>query len=219
MVTRAADSRPMSREGVVTHDASEINNPDALVGLTAYDRTGRRSAASSGSYLTTRPAGPDWATVKTGLSRHEGDLRATGRRLRQGRQAPGDVHLKEAGEGRAPGRGRPASGRVREAGALRALRPDWRPAARPATAATTRARPARCARIRDPPARPGSTAAGESHGRHAAGAGAREPAMRGAPEGPGQADDLIRSRVSGWVGVEEAEVGRARLRKVVETET
>src|ERR1043165_5414767 len=45
----------------------EISNPDALVGLTAYDRTGEKIGSVERVYLDDRTGNADWVTVKTGL--------------------------------------------------------------------------------------------------------------------------------------------------------
>ncbi|WP_353940720.1 PRC and DUF2382 domain-containing protein [Streptomyces sp. HUAS MG91] len=203
----------------------EINNPDALVGLTAYDRTGEKIGSVERVYLDDRTGKPGWATVKTGLfgmketfvplngaSRTEDRLQVmyTKEAVKDAPRVEADQHLDESEQQELYahyGLTRPAAGAAGTAG----NRPE-RPAAAPGVHGTTGAAGSAGAAG----AAGSGYATGESTGRHAA--GAREPAMRGAADTSDKETELIRSEERLRVGVEEQEVGHAHLRKVVETE-
>ncbi|WP_369215736.1 DUF2382 domain-containing protein [Streptomyces flavofungini] len=61
-----------------------FTNPDALKGLTAYDRTGEKIGSIERVYLDDRSGRPEWVTVKTGLfGMKESFVPLSGARLRQ----------------------------------------------------------------------------------------------------------------------------------------
>ncbi|MYT75109.1 MULTISPECIES: PRC and DUF2382 domain-containing protein [unclassified Streptomyces] len=198
----------------------EINNPDALVGLTAYDRTGEKIGSVERVYLDDRTGKPGWATVKTGLfgmketfvplsgaSRTDERLQVmyTKEAVKDAPRVDADQHLSEAEQQELYAH----YGLTRPTAGTGGNRPE-RPAAAPDLRGTAGAAGAAGAAS--------GYATGESTGRHAA--GAREPAMRGAADVPEKETEteLIRSEERLRVGVENQEVGHAHLRKVVETE-
>ncbi|MGY0021668.1 DUF2382 domain-containing protein [Streptomyces sp. YJ-C3] len=194
-----------------------FSTPDAIVGLTAYDRTGEKIGSVERVYLDDTTGKPDWVTVKTGLfgmkesfvplagaSRKEDTLRVmyTKEAVKDAPRVDADQHLDQTDEQELYahyGLSKPATS---PAAAPRAERPSASDAQR-ASASGMAAGAA------------GAGLSGEAHGRHA---GAREPALRSAAGPDGKADELIRSEERLRVGTEEEEVGRAHLRKVVETE-
>ncbi|MFJ8930470.1 MULTISPECIES: PRC and DUF2382 domain-containing protein [unclassified Streptomyces] len=205
---------------------SEINNPDALVGLTAYDRTGEKIGSVERVYLDDRTGNADWVTVKTGLfgmketfvplsgATHDSDrlnVRYTKEAVKDAPRVDADQHLDEDEKSELYahyGMTRPATG----AAGTQPQRPGQADTGRMGAAGTAGAAGAAGAM--------GAGAGARSDaGRHA-GAAAREPAMRSGPdaEGDRKADEMIRSEERLRVGVEEQEVGHAHLRKTVETE-
>ncbi|MFD8565416.1 DUF2382 domain-containing protein [Streptomyces sp. NPDC059639] len=204
----------------------EINNPDALVGLTAYDRTGEKIGSVERVYLDDRTGKPGWATVKTGLfgmketfvplggaSRTDDRLQVmyTKEAVKDAPRVDADQHLDEAEQQELYAH----YGLTRSTGAAAGTtgnRPE-RPAAAPGVQGAAGAAGAAGAGAG---AGAAGFATGESSGRHAA--GAREPAMRGSADASDKQTELIRSEERLHVGVEEQEVGHAHLRKVVETE-
>ncbi|MEV5607379.1 PRC and DUF2382 domain-containing protein [Streptomyces sp. NPDC052225] len=199
-----------------------FNNPDALVGLTAYDRTGEKIGSVERVYVDDTTGKPDWATVKTGLfgmketfvplsgaTRKDNRLQVayTKEAVKDAPRVDADQHLDESEE-------RELYAHYGMARTTPAPTPSE--GTRPASAAGPRGGVAGGAGGAGAVGAAGF-ATGEAHGRHAA--GAREPAMRGtADTTSGKADELIRSEERLRVGTEEQEVGRAHLRKVVETE-
>ncbi|MFJ8821218.1 DUF2382 domain-containing protein [Streptomyces sp. NPDC102467] len=193
-----------------------FNTPDALVGLTAYDRTGEKIGSVERVYLDDTTGRADWVTVKTGLfgmkesfvplagaSREDDTLKVayTKEAVKDAPRVDADQHLDQtekqelyahygmSGPSAAPGGN---AGRQGTAGTR-------------GTAATGTAAAA------------GMGMGGDAQqGRHAA-AGSREPAMRSGA-GTDRKDEMIRSEERLRVGTEEQEVGQAHLRKVVETE-
>ncbi|MFI0235940.1 DUF2382 domain-containing protein [Streptomyces sp. NPDC016845] len=194
-----------------------FNTPDALVGLTAYDRTGEKIGSVERVYLDDATGRADWVTVKTGLfgmkesfvplagaSRAEDQLRVayTKEAVKDAPRVDADQHLDQDEKQElyrhyglsSPSAAKGDTGRT-------GMRGD---AAATGTAAGMGA----------------GTRGDEPHGRHAAagaGAGHREPAMRSGAGTDGK-DEMIRSEERLRVGTEEHEVGQAHLRKVVETE-
>lgn len=224
---------------------SEINNPDALVGLTAYDRTGEKIGSVERVYLDDRTGNADWVTVKTGLfgmketfvplkgATHDTDrlnVRYTKEAVKDAPRVDADQHLDEAEKNELYthyGMTRPAAG---AAGTNQPQRPGRADTGRMDTAGTAgtagSAGTAGAAGMAGAGAGAGAAGmagagagAGERSdaGRHA-GAAAREPAMRSGPGSDGKADEMIRYEERLRVGVEEQEVGHAHLRKTVETE-
>ncbi|MER5443090.1 PRC and DUF2382 domain-containing protein [Streptomyces sp. NPDC002790] len=208
---------------------SEINNPDALVGLTAYDRTGEKIGSVERVYLDDRTGNADWVTVKTGLfgmketfvplrgATHDSErlnVRYTKEAVKDAPRVDADQHLDESEKSELYthyGMTRPSTGAA-----------DTQPQ-RPAQADTGRMGAAGTAGTAGAAGAAGAMGAGagarSDAGRHA-GAGAREPAMRSGAgaDGDRKADEMIRSEERLRVGVEEQEVGHAHLRKTVETE-
>ncbi|MFJ9038937.1 DUF2382 domain-containing protein [Streptomyces sp. NPDC102406] len=191
-----------------------FNTPDALVGLTAYDRTGEKIGSVERVYLDDATGRADWVTVKTGLfgmkesfvplagaSRGGDDtlkVAYTKEAVKDAPRVDADQHLDQDEKQelyRHYGLSGPSAAPTGDTG-----RTGTRGTAAAGTAAGAGA---------------GTGLGGETtHGRHAA--GAREPAMRSGA-GTGK-DEMIRSEERLRVGTEEQEVGRAHLRKVVETE-
>jgi uncharacterized protein (TIGR02271 family) len=188
------------------------NTPDALVGLTAYDRTGEKIGSVERVYLDDATGRADWVTVKTGLfgmkesfvplagaSRTEDQLKVnyTKEAVKDAPRVDADQHLDQTEKQELYqhyGLTAPAAGRTGTTG-----RTDMRGTGAAAGAGASMGM------------------GGEAqHGRHA-GAGAREPAMRSGA-GTGGKDEMVRSEERLRVGTEEQEVGQAHLRKVVETE-
>ncbi|MEB8339025.1 PRC and DUF2382 domain-containing protein [Streptomyces endophyticus] len=210
---------------------SEINNPDALVGLTAYDRTGEKIGSVERVYLDDRTGNADWVTVKTGLfgmketfvplrgATHDTDrldVRYTKEAVKDAPRVDADQHLDESEKNELYthyGMTRPGAG------------PAGNQPQRPGQADTGRMGAAGAAGTAGAAGAMGAGAMGAGDGarsdagRHA-GAGAREPAMRSGAgaDGDRKADEMIRSEERLRVGVEEQEVGHAHLRKTVETE-
>ncbi|MET9493640.1 PRC and DUF2382 domain-containing protein [Streptomyces sp. NPDC006552] len=191
-----------------------FNTPDALVGLTAYDRTGEKIGSVERVYLDDATGRADWVTVKTGLfgmkesfvplagaSRGADDslkVAYTKEAVKDAPRVDADQHLDQT-----------------EKQELYAHYGLSKPTAGPGTGETGRTG-TRGAAAAGTAAGAGMGMGEEAHGRHAAGAGAREPAMRSGA-GTGK-DEMIRSEERLRVGTEEQEVGQAHLRKVVETE-
>ncbi|GAA2300049.1 PRC and DUF2382 domain-containing protein [Streptomyces kunmingensis] len=191
-----------------------FNTPDALVGLTAYDRTGEKIGSIERVYLDDATGRADWVTVKTGLfgmkesfvplagaSRGGDDslkVAYTKEAVKDAPRVDADQHLDQAEKQELYahyGLQGPAATPTGDTGRM-----GTRGAAGAGTAAGM-----------------GMGMSGETqHGRHA-GAGAREPAMRSGAGTDGK-DEMIRSEERLRVGTEEQEVGQAHLRKVVETE-
>ncbi|MGP3771441.1 PRC and DUF2382 domain-containing protein [Streptomyces sp. SDT5-1] len=219
---------------------SEINDPNALVGLTAYDRTGEKIGSVERVYLDDRTGKADWVTVKTGLfgmketfvplsgATHDGDrlnVRYTREAVKDAPRVDADQHLDESEKNelyRHYGMTRPSAdsgtGRTGMAGTSGGASGGMSGG----TAGTAGA--AGTAGLAGAGAGAGAGAMGtrsgagsESGGRHA-GAAEREPAMRAGAGGDGKADEMIRYEERLRVGVEEQEVGHAHLRKTVETE-
>ncbi|MGV2915137.1 DUF2382 domain-containing protein [Streptomyces alfalfae] len=186
-----------------------FTNPDALKGLTAYDRTGEKIGSIERVYLDDRSGRPEWVTVKTGLfGMKESFVPLSGARLQQDalhvsctkeavKEAPrvdADQHLEPGQEHELyahyglsrPGMGTTGTGTGTGMGAA-------------GTAAGTGT----------------GMAAGERP--MAGAAGGREYAMRG-KERDDRAQDMIRSEERLRVGTEEEEVGHAHLRKTVVNE-
>ncbi|MYW62495.1 DUF2382 domain-containing protein [Streptomyces sp. SID8379] len=196
---------------------SEINNPDSLAGLTAYDRTGEKIGSVERVYLDDRTGRADWVTVKTGLfgmketfvplrgATHDDERLNVGYTKEAVKDAPrvdADGHLEES-----------------EKHELYAHYGLSRASAGTADTRPQRPPQADAGRVGAAGAMGAAAATQPETGRHA-GAAAREPALRSGPGvgGDSKADELIRSEERLRVGVEEQEVGRAHLRKVVETE-
>ncbi|MFD7297202.1 PRC and DUF2382 domain-containing protein [Streptomyces sp. NPDC059897] len=217
---------------------SGINNPDALVGLTAYDRTGEKIGSVERVYLDDRTGNADWVTVKTGLfgmketfvplagATHDSDrltVRYTKEAVKDAPRVDADQHLDESEKNELYthyGMTRPTAG----AAGNQPQRPGQADTGRMGTAGT--AGTAGAAGTVGAAGAAGAMGAGarggdarSDAGRHA-GAGAREPAMRSGAgaDGDRKADEMIRSEERLRVGVEEQEVGHAHLRKTVETE-
>ncbi|MFI7382430.1 DUF2382 domain-containing protein [Streptomyces sp. NPDC049813] len=194
-----------------------FNTPDALVGLTAHDRTGEKIGSVERVYLDDATGRADWITVKTGLfgmkesfvplagaSRGADDtlkVAYTKEKVKDAPRVDADQHLDQSEK--------------QELYAHYGL-------AKPSAAGTAGA--GGTGREGTRGAAAGGAAAGaglgmgdDAHGRHAAAAGAREPAMRSGAGTDGK-DEMIRSEERLRVGTEEQEVGQAHLRKVVETE-
>ncbi|MEU6390551.1 PRC and DUF2382 domain-containing protein [Streptomyces sp. NPDC046939] len=198
-----------------------FNNPDALVGLTAYDRTGEKIGSVERVYLDDATGRADWVTVKTGLfgmketfvplagaSREEDRLKVayTKEAVKDAPRVDADQHLDQDEKQelyRHYGLSSPSAAPMGGTGRT-GMRGD-------AAATGTAAGAGMGAGMRGE----------EHHGRHAAaagaGAGQREPAMRSGTGRDGK-DEMIRSEERLRIGTEEHEVGRAHLRKVVETE-
>ncbi|WP_394428682.1 DUF2382 domain-containing protein [Streptomyces sp. SGAir0957] len=198
-----------------------FNTPDALVGLTAYDRTGEKIGSVERVYLDDATGRADWVTVKTGLfgmkesfvplagaSRAEDQLKVayTKEAVKDAPRVDADQHLDQDEKQelyRHYGLSSPSAAPTNTG------RTGMRGDAAAGTAAG---------------AGTGTNMRGdEHHGRHAAaagagaGAGQREPAMRSGAD-MDRKDEMIRSEERLRVGTEEHEVGQAHLRKVVETE-
>ncbi|MFI5660178.1 PRC and DUF2382 domain-containing protein [Streptomyces sp. NPDC051684] len=209
----------------------EISNPDALVGLTAYDRTGEKIGSVERVYLDDRTGNADWVTVKTGLfgmketfvplrgATHDTDrlnVRYTKEAVKDAPRVDADQHLDEDEKNELYthyGMTRPGTG----AAGNQPQRPGRADTGRMGTAGT-----AGSAGTAGAAGMAGAGAGAGAAGMAGAGAGAREPAMRSGAgadaEGDRKADEMIRSEERLRVGVEEQEVGQAHLRKTVETE-
>ncbi|AZM54536.1 photosystem reaction center subunit H [Streptomyces sp. WAC 01529] len=187
-----------------------FTNPDALKGLTAYDRTGEKIGSIERVYLDDRSGRPEWVTVKTGLfgmkesfvplagARLRGDdlhVTATKEAVKEAPRVDADQHLDPGQEhelyahygltrpGAATGTGKAATGTgMGTAG----------------TAGTA-----------------GLAGAGAGQGRNA---GDREYAMRAGLGDDTKDQEMVRSEERLRVGTEEEEVGQARLRKTVVNE-
>ncbi len=187
-----------------------FTNPDALKGLTAYDRTGEKIGSIERVYLDDRTGRPEWVTVKTGLfgmkesfvplagARLRGDdlhVTATKEAVKEAPRVDADQHLDP--------------GQEHELYAHYGL-------ARPGTA-------------------PGMAPTGTGTGT----AGTQEHPLTGAAAGTGVGgprasgefatragmgkdekarEELVRSEERLRIGTEEEEVGHARLRKTVVSE-
>ncbi|MGW0534175.1 PRC and DUF2382 domain-containing protein [Streptomyces sp. NPDC003032] len=187
-----------------------FTNPDALKGLTAYDRTGEKIGSIERVYLDDRSGRPEWVTVKTGLfgmkesfvplagARLRGDdlhVTATKEAVKEAPRVDADQHLDP--------------GQEHELYAHYGL-------TRPGAAATgTGMGTARTGMGTADAPGPPLAGAGAGHGRHA---GQREYATRAAAGDKTKEQELVRSEERLRVGTQEEEVGHARLRKVVVTE-
>ncbi|WP_306322521.1 MULTISPECIES: PRC and DUF2382 domain-containing protein [unclassified Streptomyces] len=211
---------------------SGINNPDALVGLTAYDRTGEKIGSVERVYLDDRTGDADWVTVKTGLfgmketfvplkgATHDADrltVRYTKEAVKDAPRVDADQHLDESEKSQLYAHyGMTRAGAGADSADNRPQRPEQAAGTGQMGAAGT-AGAAGMAGVTG-----GAAGARSDGGRHA-GAAAREPepAMRSGADisgDGGKADEMIRSEERLRVGVEEQEVGHAHLRKTVETE-
>ncbi|MEU7647640.1 PRC and DUF2382 domain-containing protein [Streptomyces huasconensis] len=187
-----------------------FTNPDALKGLTAYDRTGEKIGSIERVYLDDRTGRPEWVTVKTGLfgmkesfvplagARLRGDdlhVTATKEAVKEAPRVDADQHLDP--------------GQEHELYAHYGLA---RPGAAPGTAPTGTG--TGTAGTQEHPLT--GAAAGTGVG---AGAGKREFATRaGMGKDEKAREELVRSEERLRIGTEEEEVGRARLRKTVVSE-
>ncbi|MBW5423021.1 DUF2382 domain-containing protein [Streptomyces sp. BG9H] len=190
-----------------------FTNPDALKGLTAYDRTGEKIGSIERVYLDDRSGRPEWVTVKTGLfgmkesfvplagARLRGDdlhVTATKEAVKEAPRVDADQHLDPGQEhelyahygltrpGAATGTGNAATGKATGTGM--------------GTAGT---------------AGLAGAGAGAGQGRSAAD---REYAMRSGLGDDTKDQEMVRSEERLRVGTEEEEVGQARLRKTVVNE-
>ncbi|MGA4850261.1 DUF2382 domain-containing protein [Streptomyces sp. G5(2025)] len=185
-----------------------FTNPDALKGLTAYDRTGEKIGSIERVYLDDRTGRPEWVTVKTGLfgmkesfvplagARLRGDdlhVTATKEAVKEAPRVDADQHLDP--------------GQEHELYAHYGLaRPGTAPGMAPPTGTGT-------AGTQEHPL---TGSAGTGVG---AGAGKREFATRaGMGKDEKAREELVRSEERLRIGTEEEEVGHARLRKTVVTE-
>ncbi|UFQ17085.1 MULTISPECIES: DUF2382 domain-containing protein [Streptomyces] len=185
-----------------------FTNPDALKGLTAYDRTGEKIGSIERVYLDDRTGRPEWVTVKTGLfgmkesfvplagARLRGDdlhVTATKEAVKEAPRVDADQHLDP--------------GQEHELYAHYGLA---RPGAAPGPAPTGTG----TAGTQEHPLT--GAAAGTGVG---AGAGKREFATRaGMGKDEKAREELVRSEERLRIGTEEEEVGHARLRKTVVSE-
>ncbi|MGY0487280.1 PRC and DUF2382 domain-containing protein [Streptomyces sp. WG-D5] len=213
---------------------SEINNPDALVGLTAYDRTGEKIGSVERVYLDDRTGKADWVTVKTGLfgmketfvplrgATHDDErlnVRYTKEAVKDAPRVDADQHLDEDEKTELYAHYGMTRGGM-DAGDGRTGQQPLADTGRMGTAGTTGAAgTAGMAGAAGAAGAMGAAGARSESGRHA-GAAEREPALRSASGvgGDPKADEMIRSEERLRVGVEEQEVGHAHLRKTVETE-
>ncbi|WP_030572458.1 DUF2382 domain-containing protein [Streptomyces aureocirculatus] len=184
-----------------------FGTPEALTGLTAYDRTGDKIGSVQQVYLDDQTGRPEWVTVKTGLfgmkesfvplagAHREGEnlkVACTKDVVKEAPRVDADQHLDPSQE--------------RELYAHYGLAP---------TQATPRAGMGNGPTAQRPAAAdPGLASAAGSQGRHT---GAREYAMRGGDRGEDK-HEMTLSEEELRVGTQEEVVGRARLRKVVVTE-
>ncbi|MFD7896872.1 DUF2382 domain-containing protein [Streptomyces sp. NPDC059743] len=221
----------MSADGV-------FNDPSRLTGLPVYDKDGDKIGNVGQVYVGDRTGRPEWVTVKTGLfGMNESLVPLTGARragedihvpyakeaVKEAPRLAADEHLDPgqekqlyehyglattgSGLGMAESAGTPAAtagtrtGTGAEAGTVSG--PGMGTGARPGVSAGA-----------GMPAEPAPAAAG-GQGRPMAG-------MRGAESAEGkeaQGEELIRSEEQLHISTEEHEVGHARLRKVVVTES
>ncbi|MBM7173166.1 PRC and DUF2382 domain-containing protein [Streptomyces sp. G44] len=190
-----------------------FTNPDALKGLTAYDRTGEKIGSIERVYLDDRTGRPEWVTVKTGMfgmkesfvplagARLRGDdlhVTATKEAVKEAPRVDADQHLDP--------------GQEHELYAHYGLaRPGTAPGMAPTGTGTGTA---------GTQEHPLTGAAGAGVGAGAgAGAGKREFATRaGMGKDEKAREELVRSEERLRIGTEEEEVGRARLRKTVVSE-
>ncbi|CAM5260806.1 hypothetical protein SALBM135S_02389 [Streptomyces alboniger] len=179
-----------------------FTNPDALKGLTAYDRTGEKIGSIERVYLDDRSGRPEWVTIKTGLfGMKESFVPLSGARLHQDalhvsctKEAVKEAPRVDADEHLEPGQ-------EHELYAHYGL-------TRPGTAATGMG-------TGTAPGMASGMATGERP--MAGAAGGREYAMRGREDDRSR-HDMIRSEERLRVGTEEEEVGHAHLRKTVVNE-
>lgn len=189
-----------------------FDTPEALTGLTAYDRTGEKIGSVQQVYLDDQTGRPEWVTVKTGLfgmkesfvplagAHREGDglkVATTKDVVKEAPRVDADQHLDPSQEselyahyGLAPTQSTPRMGMGTGTAAQR-------PAGGRGQAA------------------PDTGLASAAGGRHS---GTREYAMRGGMPGEDKSHEMTLSEEQLRVGKQEEEVGRARLRKVVVTE-
>ncbi|KUF17019.1 DUF2382 domain-containing protein [Streptomyces silvensis] len=189
-----------------------FDTPEALTGLTAYDRAGDKIGSVQQVYLDDQTGRPEWVTVKTGLfgmkesfvplagARREGDdlkVATTKDVVKEAPRVDADQHLDPSQEselyahyGLAPTQGTPGMGTAGQ-----------RPTGRGQAAAGT-----------------GTAAGAQGLGDAGRTTGAREYAMRSGDRGDDKAHEMMLSEEQLHVGTQEEEVGRARLRKVVVTE-
>ncbi|MFH8564805.1 DUF2382 domain-containing protein [Streptomyces sp. NPDC017988] len=189
-----------------------FTNPDALKGLTAYDRTGEKIGSIERVYLDDRSGRPEWVTVKTGLfgmkesfvplagARLRGDdlhVTATKEAVKEAPRVDADQHLDP--------------GQEHELYAHYGLaRPGTTPGMAPTGTGTG------TAGTQEHPLTGAAGAAGTGVG---AGAGKREFATRaGMGKDEKAQEELVRSEERLRIGTEEQEVGHARLRKTVVNE-
>ncbi|MEU5578689.1 PRC and DUF2382 domain-containing protein [Streptomyces huasconensis] len=187
-----------------------FTNPDALKGLTAYDRTGEKIGSIERVYLDDRTGRPEWVTVKTGLfgmkesfvplagARLRGDdlhVTATKEAVKEAPRVDADQHLDP--------------GQEHELYAHYGLaRPGTAPGMAPTGTGTG------TAGTQEHPLT--GAAAGTGVG---AGTGKREFATRaGMGKDEKAREELVRSEERLRIGTEEEEVGHARLRKTVVSE-
>ncbi|MEU1014746.1 DUF2382 domain-containing protein [Streptomyces sp. NPDC005898] len=187
-----------------------FTNPDALKGLTAYDRTGEKIGSIERVYLDDRSGRPEWVTVKTGLfGMKESFVPLTGARLRGD-----DLHVTATKEAvkEAP---RVDADQHLDPGQEHELYAHYG-LTRPGTAATGTG--TGTAGTREHPLTGAAGLAGAGGTGVGAGAGQREYATRAGAGDRSKDQEMVRSEERLRVGTEEEEVGRARLRKVVVTE-
>ncbi|MGW5738443.1 MULTISPECIES: DUF2382 domain-containing protein [Streptomyces] len=190
-----------------------FTSADGLAGLTAYDRTGEKIGSVEQVYLDDRSGRPEWVTVKTGLfgmkqsfvplagARRQQDelhVTATKEAVKDAPRVDADQHLE-------PGQEQDLYAHYGLA------RPTGTPRSAPAAGGRDTAGAAGMAGA--------GAGAGMGMGAEGRNAGAREFATRSGAADDGKRDEMIRSEERLRVGTEEHEVGQARLRKVVVTET
>ncbi|MEU3184125.1 PRC and DUF2382 domain-containing protein [Streptomyces sp. NPDC006923] len=216
----------MSADGV-------FDNPNELNGLAVYDRDGEKIGNVGHVYVDDRTSRPEWVTVKTGLFGMKESLvpLAGARRLGEDLHVPytketvkdaprldADEHLEPSQEKQlyqhygitGPQGGRSAMGKPLATGTA---------GTGAAAAGTGRGTGMGRDMATGMPAGSDMTAGGSPGPAMAGRAGAA--ATRGshpAPD-PGQSEELILSEEQLHISTEEHEVGRARLRKVVVTES
>ncbi|QEV19294.1 DUF2382 domain-containing protein [Streptomyces alboniger] len=183
-----------------------FTNPDALKGLTAYDRTGEKIGSIERVYLDDRSGRPEWVTVKTGLfGMKESFVPLAGARLRGE-----DLHVTATKEAvkEAP---RVDADQHLDPGQEHELYAHYgltRPGAATGTGNAATGTGTGTAGL-------AGAGAGAGQGRHA---GDREYAMRAGLGEESKEQDMVRSEERLRVGTEEEETGRARLRKTVVNE-
>ncbi|WP_106409648.1 PRC and DUF2382 domain-containing protein [Streptomyces odonnellii] len=215
----------MSADGV-------FNDPSRLTGLPVYDKDGDKIGNVGQVYVGDRTGRPEWVTVKTGLF----GMNETLVPLAGARRAGEDIHVPYARETvkEAP---RLAADEHLDPGQEKQLYQHYGLATAdsgmsmaegPGTAAGTRTESGAGTGMSTAP-RPGmagtAAGAGTPAGTGQATAGSQDRAMagmRGAEPGEGKApqtEELIRSEEQLHVSTEEHEIGHARLRKIVVTES